>query len=99
MSTAAYPILDSLQKREVERQLAGDLQLAHEARRILKMRIADTESNTGVASGLAGLSLADLEANHAEAVQGHHLALQRFVDFVTKGIVPPGSGVNPPLLG
>jgi hypothetical protein len=56
---------DKFRLREIEQQLAAELQAANEKRR-----------------------KASTQEEKAESSESHRRALQRFVDFVAKGIVP-----------
>jgi hypothetical protein len=79
---------DRLKMRDVEMCLAADLHSAHERWRLLKLRIRDVESTIDPSALNDGLSIKELQARHLEATATEGRALQRFVDFVTKGVVP-----------
>jgi hypothetical protein len=74
--------------REVERHLTAELQAAREQQRLSEIRIGDRETNTGQPNRDQDLSVTELRSRHLEATLARNVALRRFVDFASHGIIP-----------
>jgi hypothetical protein len=68
--------------------LAAELRSSQERRRLLKLRIWDGETKIDPSALNDGISIEELRAGQIETTAAESRALQRFVDFVTKGVVP-----------
>lgn len=80
---------DRFQMREVERRLTADLHTAQEQERILSARLREVSLlPDGAPSPDLERRFAEVRASHLEAKKAHETTMRRFVDFVTKGIVP-----------
>lgn len=73
--------------REREKWLASELHRAQEQQRLLKLQIREREGN-GDLNSSDDLAMVELRARYSEAKQAHEIALGRFIEFATKGIVP-----------
>src|SRR5690349_10431285 len=94
LPVAACFVPDRFQRREVERLLTAELHAAQEQVRLLAAQLRElTQINDGGPNPNDSESASEVRARHLEAKRANDRALQRYRDFVIRGIVPKDLGI------
>ncbi len=83
---------DKIEKREIERILAKELGDAKEASRRAEIAFNDVMASipSGIPAPDSNLRVVQIGAEYRCALRAYRIALERWTNFVAKGVVPDG---------